>query len=124
MHTTPTQNDPSPTFPIARADLEEEIRQMRASPKSGGHLGKTFLRGKDMRVVLMVLDRGARIPEHRANGSLTIQTLDGRVIVSVYESSFDLASGQLLAIEHDAPHALVAIEDSAVLLTISWHGHR
>jgi len=130
MSTTPAHENeqhrdtPTRSFPIARSDLEEEIRRMRTSPRSGGHLGKTLLRNADMRVVLMILERGARIPDHRAEGSLTIQTLDGRVIVTLLESSFDLASGQLLAIEHDVSHALVAIEDSAVLLTIAWRGHR
>lgn len=111
----------APVFPIARLDLEEEIRRMRASPRPGGHVGKTLLRSGDLRLVLMVLERGARISDHQSDGSLTIQVLDGRVIVALLESSFDLASGQLLAIEHDISHALVAIEDSAVLLTIAWH---
>ena len=128
MPTTPDtedHRDPSAarTFPIARLDLEEEIRRMRASPKPGGHVGKTLLRSADMRLVLMILERGTGISDHQADGSLTIQALDGRVIVSLLESSFDLASGQLLTIERGIPHALIAIEDSAILLTIAWSGH-
>jgi quercetin dioxygenase-like cupin family protein len=130
--TTPAQSTTSQpespvtsgSFPIAKLDLEEEIRQMRMSPRPKGHLGKTLLRGPDMRLVLMILDRGTNIPAHRADGSLTVQTLAGRVIVTLLESSFDLSSGQVLAIERDVSHALVAIEDSAVLLTIAWTGHR
>jgi hypothetical protein len=29
-----------------------------------------------------------------------------------------------LAIEQDVSHAVMAIEDSALLLTIAWRGHR
>jgi quercetin dioxygenase-like cupin family protein len=106
------------SFPIARLDLEEEVRRMRASPRPGGHLGKTLVHNEDLRLVLMVLDRGARIPRHHAKGSLTIQALDGRVIAAILESSFDLGPGQVLAIDRNVSHALVAIEDSALLLTI------
>jgi quercetin dioxygenase-like cupin family protein len=111
-----------PTFPVARLDLEEEVRRMRASPRTGDHIGKTVLRSSDQRLVLMILDRGANIPLHHTEAALTIQVLDGRVIVSLLESTFDLGPGQLLAIERGVPHALVAIEDSATLLTLAWNG--
>jgi quercetin dioxygenase-like cupin family protein len=67
----------------------------------------------------MVLERGARIPRHHSKGSLTIQALDGRVIVALLESTFDLEPGQILAIDRDVSHAVVAIEESALLLTIA-----
>jgi quercetin dioxygenase-like cupin family protein len=114
---------PAPAFPIARLDLVEEVRKMRASPRPKAHTAKTLVRTLDQRLVLMLLDRGAQIPVHQTEAPLTIQALDGRVIVSLLASTFDLGPGQLLAIERDVPHAMVAIEDSAVLLTLAWHGH-
>ncbi len=119
-----TQTEPQAgvrPFPIARLDLSEEVRRMRMSPSGKFHMAKTLLHGSEMRLVLMTLQRGARIPLHHAEGPLTIQAIDGRVIVTLLESSFDLHAGQLLAVERDIPHALVAIEDSAILVTISWH---
>jgi quercetin dioxygenase-like cupin family protein len=107
------------SFPIAMLDVMEEVRKMRASPRPGGRLGKTLVRNPDLRVVLMVLERGARIPRHHSKGSLTIQALDGRVIVALLESSFDLEPGQILAIDRDVSHALVAVDESALLLTIA-----
>jgi len=71
------------------------------------------------RVVLMVLDRGARIPPRHSKGSPAIQVLDGRVIVALLDSTFDLEPGQILAIDRDVSHALVAIEEGALLLTIA-----
>lgn len=92
---------------------------MRASPRTSGHLAKTLLHGPDLRLVLLLLDPGAKLPTHHASGSLTIQTLAGRVIITLLESSFDLGPGQLLAIERGVSHAVVAIEDSALLLTVA-----
>ena len=75
-----------------------------------------------MRIVLMILDHNTRVADHGVEGAVTIQALDGRVVVTLLGSSFDLTSGHLLSIERDVSHALVAIEDSAVLLTIAWRG--
>lgn len=106
-------------FPIARLDLVEEVRQLRASPIPHGHVAKTVLRNADLRVVLLVLQRGAQLPHHHAKGSLIVQALDGRVIVTLLDSSFDLGANSVLAIGPEITHALIAIEDSALLLTIA-----
>jgi quercetin dioxygenase-like cupin family protein len=120
--TTPDRAAPQPAFPIAMLDLGEEIRQMRASPRLSGRLGKTLLRTPNMRIVLQIFDRGTSLPDHHADGALTIQPIDGRLIVTMLQSSFDIAAGQLLAIERGVHHGVLAIEDTAVLLTLAWHG--
>ena len=112
------------SFPIAVLDLEEEVRRMRMCPMPGGHYGRTLLRTEDMRIVLMVVERGTQLGEHHVDGTSTIQALDGRVSVSVLGSSVELAAGQVLAIEQDVAHEVVAVDDSAILLTIAWKGHR
>ena len=125
LETPETQATPTArSFPIARLDLDEELRLLRASPRCNGHSGKTLLREADLRIVLVILDRGAKLPDHHADGSLTIQTLDGRVVVALLDASFDLAPGQMLAVERGVSHSLVAIEDSAILLTIAWRGRQ
>lgn len=95
---------------------------LRTSPMKNGHVAKTVVHSRDVRIVLMVLARGATVPRHHAKGSLVIQAVDGRVIVSLLESAFDLGPGQMLAIEPEIEHAVVAIEDSALMLTIA-NGH-
>jgi quercetin dioxygenase-like cupin family protein len=109
---------PLETFPIARLDLVDEIRQMRASPNPHGHVAKTVVHDRDLRVVLMILARGTTLPRHHAKGSLAIQVLDGRVVIGMLDSSFDLGPGQLLVVAPEIAHGLVAIEDSALMLTI------
>ncbi|MGE0867090.1 MAG: cupin domain-containing protein [Kofleriaceae bacterium] len=72
-------------------------------------------------MVLTVLDRGTHVAEHRRNHATTFQVLDGRVIVALLEASFHLTAGELLTIERDVPHAIVAVDDSALVLTITKH---
>ena len=109
----------SSAFPIAMLDLVEEARKMRDSPRPGGHLGKTLLHEPHLRLVLMILDKGVRIPPHQAKGSLTVQVLDGRVVIGALDSSFELGADHVLALGGDVTHSLVAIEDTALLLTIA-----
>ena len=125
--TTKTKHDVAPAppaLPFARFDLEEEIRRMRMTLKPGDHISKTLVRAHDLRLVLMLLQRGARLPEHQIEGPSSVQGLDGRVILTTAGERLELGPGQMLVIEHDVPHALEAAEDSAVLLTISFRGHR
>ena len=119
---TENRHDVEPP-PFARFDLEEEIRRMRTTVKPGGHLGKTLVRGPDMRLVLMILQRGARISEHRADGSLSIQGIGGRAILTLAETRLEIGPGHLVTVDPGVMHALEAAEDSAVLLTIAFRGH-
>jgi quercetin dioxygenase-like cupin family protein len=87
-----------------------------------GHVAKTVLHNRDLRVVLMALRAGTEIPRHHAKGSLAIEVLEGRVIVGLLESSFDLGPGRMLAIELAIDHSVVAIEDSALMLMVTCAG--
>jgi quercetin dioxygenase-like cupin family protein len=113
------QSPVATSFPLAQLDLLEEIRQLRASPMPHGHVSKTVVHYPDLRVVLMVLQRGAQIPRHHAKGSLAVQVLDGRVMVGLLDTSFDLGEGRLLAIQPAIEHSVMALEDSALMLTVA-----
>jgi quercetin dioxygenase-like cupin family protein len=72
----------------------------------------------NLRVVLIVLRAESRIPSHRTEGCVSIHTVRGRIRVRAEERTFDLAAGSLIALNHDIPHDVDALEDSAFLLTI------
>jgi quercetin dioxygenase-like cupin family protein len=122
---TPTTAIPITTIPVARFDLQEEVRAMRSTIRPGGarHVAKTLARAEDLRLVLIVMQPGARIHEHATEGRLTIQGVDGRVRLHVHETVFEIDPGFVLAIDRDVPHALEAMQDSSILLTIAWPGH-
>ena len=107
-------------FPIAMLDLAEEVRRIRTCPMPRGHVARTLLRSPGMRIVLVTLEEGVGVMDHVVDAASTIQVLDGHVSVSLLGSMFELGSGQVLAIERGVRHALVATENSAILLTIAW----
>jgi quercetin dioxygenase-like cupin family protein len=74
--------------------------------------------GQRLRQVLVSLAVGGELPEHDRPGEATLQVLRGRVrFTTVGGDAWEGGPGDLLAIP-DERHAVSALEDSAVLLTI------
>ena len=104
-------------------DLPAEIHRLKAeSTWSSGHNARTLIRYDDLRVVLMALQPGARVPEHQADGRVLVQVLVGHIQVRAAGRTFSLRVGGLLALDRGVRHDVTALEESAFLLTIAWPG--
>lgn len=108
--------------PLLRLDLAREIEELRqAVPwRAGGHHAKTLLKYPDLRVVLMALNQGAALGEHKTKGRLSIHTLEGHVLLKLGGQVVDLPAGCLLGLGPFVPHDVEAVEQSVILLTIAW----
>jgi quercetin dioxygenase-like cupin family protein len=104
-------------------DLSAEIHQLHAETTwSTGRNAKTLLKYDDLRVVLMALRDGARLPEHKTEGRVLVQVLAGHIQLKASGRTFSLRAHGMLALDHGLPHAVEALEESAFLLTIAWPG--
>ena len=102
-------------------DLTREMEQLHREPDwKRGQNAKTLVKYDDFRVVLIALKARARLPGHQNKGRISIQTVAGHVTVRAEGRTFDLHVGTLLALNHDLPHDVEALEESAILLTIAW----
>lgn len=108
-------------------DLSREMRGEAEYNHDHGHAARTIVRTQDLRVVLIAIRAGAHIAEHVAQATASIQVVSGRVRIRLprlarqHEDRFEeLAPGRLLAIESGLAHAVEALEDSTVLLTLGW----
>jgi quercetin dioxygenase-like cupin family protein len=109
--------------PFLEFDLIAEVDRLhRESTWNTGHNARTLIKYDDLRVVLMAMKAGSRIPEHKANGRICVQVLSGHIRLNASGRAFDLLPGSLLALDERAPHDLEALDESAVLLTIAWPG--
>lgn len=106
--------------PAQHVDLAAALRQLRAEPHldSNGYRTVTLVHRDTLRVVLMAFDAGARMPEHDANGPVTLQVLRGRMRVGTHEGSIELVPGHLLALETALAHDVEALEESDLLLGV------
>lgn len=113
------------TAPL-QLDLAAEAAELAATPawRDVGHTAKTLVRNDDTRIVLIALRAGARMIEHQTDSSIQVQVLTGRVQLHTPHGRIELAPQELLFLDEDVPHDVVAREDSSVLLTINWRATR
>jgi len=78
----------------------------------------TLVKTDDLELIRLVLPAGKEIPMHQAPGEITVQCLEGRISFTAESKTQELMPGQLLYLRAGEPHALKAIEDSSVLVTI------
>jgi quercetin dioxygenase-like cupin family protein len=105
----------------AQFDLLKEIADSeQKKPWQSGLYAKTLFKKHDLRVVLITMEGGARMKEHHADGSLSVQVLKGHVRFNVHGKPHDLPAGSLYTLAASIRHDVEAVGDSAFLLTISW----
>jgi quercetin dioxygenase-like cupin family protein len=111
--------------PLMEFDLEAEVHRLKAETTwSTGHNARTLVKHEDMRVVLIAVQRDARMPEHQTEGRVAVQVISGHVQIRASGRTFNLRAGGLLTIEPAIRHDVTAIEESVILLTIAWPGKR
>jgi quercetin dioxygenase-like cupin family protein len=116
-----------PSAPTELIDLEEEAKQLRAQPawNQHGQSGKTLVKHEHFRLVLVAVKAGRRCREHSAEESMSAQAIDGAVRVNLEAGDgMELRAGTVLALAPGLCHDFEAIEDSTILLTLAWTGHR
>ena len=91
----------------------------RARQGHSGRAAQTVYGGHEhgLRQTLIALAGGHELAEHESPGEATLQVLTGRVRLTAGDEAWEGASGDLVAIP-PARHALAALEDAAVLLTV------
>lgn len=111
--------------PFLEFDLSAEIHRLHAETAwVTGRNARTLIKYDDLRVVLMTLKAHMRVPEHQAEGRISIHVVTGHIQVKASGRTFSLRAGGILALDHGVPHDVEALEDSALLLTIAWPGTR
>jgi hypothetical protein len=67
---------------------------------------------------------GTRMRQHRAEGRISVQQLKGQVCIHLADRKVNVSAGQLLVLDCGVLHDVEALEESALLLTISWRKER
>ncbi len=78
----------------------------------------TILKSDNYTVVLMGMKENAELKTHTANGNIIIQVLEGEINFKTDLHSSLLDKGQMIALQSNINHSVVAIIESFFLLTI------
>jgi quercetin dioxygenase-like cupin family protein len=115
--------------PVSRAltgehltfDLAEQVAELRQDETyvRTGRLGRTLVKEGELRLTMTVLAEGAEVDTHHAAAPMTLQVLEGRLQYRVAGEDVELAAGQFLFFGPGHAQDIRALEDTALLLTIT-----
>ena len=109
--------------PLLQIDLERELQQLRQEDswqRETGRSSKTLAKYPDLRIVLILMKGGTRMRQHRAEGRVSIQLLEGQICIHLADRKVNMSAGHLLVLDCGVLHDVETLEESALLLTISW----
>lgn len=106
-------------IPHARPGEIVDIRPLGAGLKE--RATTTLIKTDALEVLRLVILAGNKIARHQVPGQITVQCLEGEVIFDAGGTDRELAAGDLLFLSGGTPHALRAVKDSSLLVTILLH---
>lgn len=101
-------------------NLESEAAVARDEHGVGHHgiNARTLVKDGPLRVTLIGLEAGVTIPEHSAEGPITVQVLNGAIRFTTTNTEDQLVPGSILALPGGVRHAVSADSDATFLLTV------
>jgi quercetin dioxygenase-like cupin family protein len=100
------------------ADHLAELRRDDAYRRSG-RVGRTLAKQGPLRLTLVALAEGVQVETHLAESPMTLQPLEGRIRYRVAGETFELEAGQILYFGPGDAQDIRALEETALLLTIT-----
>lgn len=126
------KNDATPQRPegervlnaqLVEMNLQNFIIQIKSEKtwETSDRNAVTIFKSETMRIVLMGLHENAILKEHKANGVISVQVIEGKVNFSTDQDSVDMEVGQMIALESNIVHKVTAIKESFFLLTLAMN---
>ncbi|MFO0944327.1 MAG: cupin domain-containing protein [Planctomycetota bacterium] len=82
------------------------------------HPTATLAKTNLLEIIRLSLPAGKEIPTHKVDGPIVVQCLEGKVEFTADGQLIALESGELLHLAPASPHAVKALENASVLVTI------
>lgn len=107
--------------PVVHTNIPEFLRQIKNEPawENSDRNAMTVFKSDEMRMVLTALHKDAVIEQHKANGVISVQVLEGEINFDTLGKTFNLKKGELITLHRKIPHRVVALEESVFLLTVA-----
>jgi quercetin dioxygenase-like cupin family protein len=83
-----------------------------------GQTQKTLYRYGPTTTAIFAFEKGATLDAYRVEGQAILHVLAGRLKVKTEAESYELGAGQILLLDPDVEHSLIASEPTRLLLTV------
>ncbi len=87
--------------------------------KLGEQKTVALFKAKHLEVIRLVLQQDQTSPPHKVPDDITIHCIEGRITVSLSSGLVFLLPGQLVFLDAEVQHGVLALEPSSALVTIS-----
>jgi len=81
----------------------------------------SLLKTPALQLMRLVLRAGHGLPLHSVPGAITIHCLEGEAAVTTPTRTCNLLAGQLVMLVGGEPHAVTAVSDASLLVTVLLH---
>jgi len=88
-----------------------------------GRTARTLVKEGPLRLTLMALARDGELPEHRADGPVSIHLLQGDAVFTALSMEYPLTAGEVLVFAKGVPHAARSAGGCVFLLTVVHTEH-
>jgi len=101
-------------------DLRAEVESLKAehAPSSRGHRQKTLYKRGNATIALFLFEAGGGLAQHKAAGTVTINVLDGRLILQTHGNEHVLTAGHVLVLAPGVEHTVIAKDQTVMLLQV------
>ncbi|MEJ7768776.1 MAG: cupin domain-containing protein [Chitinophagaceae bacterium] len=106
--------------PFLEMDLNKCIAEIRSEStwQIRDRNSITIFKSDDITIVLMGMHEHADLKTHTANGTIMVQVLDGKIDFKTEARTTVLENGQIIALQPNIPHSVLAVKESFFLLTV------
>ncbi len=107
--------------PLVEIDLNKYIKQIKSEETwlNNKRNAITVFKSDHMHIVLIGLHQDAELPEHTAEGLISVQLMQGHIVFRANGEEKKLTEGNMVTLHEKIPHSVLAMEDSIFLLTMA-----
>jgi len=96
----------------------EKIALQRGDDDIAHFTSVALVKTEHMELIRLVLPTERPIPEHKVEGEVTLQCLEGEVAVDAHGRTVTLQPNEMLYLAGGEPHTIRATKDAVALMTI------
>ena len=107
--------------PLVSMDIPAFIKKIKDEPawKNRDRNAMTIYKTNGLRMVLIALHKDADLTRHTAEGVISLQVLEGKILFNTDDQSVEVEKDQAIALHKGLPHSVKAVKESVFLLTLT-----